>query len=288
MASVERPDSAPLSPRSERVKKVAALSGRSSRSKENAFRLEGPQAVRSLLEHSPEHALSVYVTASAALAHPEIPELAVAAGVKAREVGPDVIEAMVREQGQRSVSSPQGVIAVARPVDRPWRDLVAALPSDGAVTVAVCERLQDPGNAGLVLRTADAAGASAVFFGEDSADVFAPKVVRASAGSVLSVPLARKVPVLDLLNALREWGIRIAATSPYGDSDLFAAPTAARTAWVFGNEAQGLEDTTMNACDSVVRIPLFGRAESLNLATAATLCLFESARAHGEREASSR
>ena len=140
----------------------------------------------------------------------------------------------------------------------------------------------------MVLRTADAAGASAVFFGEDSADVFAPKVVRASAGSVLSVPLARKVPVLDLLNALHERGIRIAATSPYGDSDLFAAPTAARTAWVFGNEAQGLEDTTMNACDSVVRIPLFGRAESLNLATAATLCLFESARAHGEREASAR
>lgn len=284
MAFSERPEPAHLSARSERVKKVATLSGRSARSKEGLFRIEGPQAVRSLLTFSPQYAHAVYLTAEAIRAHPELASLAFAANVPAWEVETTVIRAMVREQGNASVANPQGVIAVARHIDRPWRELVDALPSHGPVTIAVCERLQDPGNAGLVLRTADAAGALAVFFGEDSADVLSPKVVRASAGSLLSVPFARKAPIADLLSALKERGIAVAATSPYGNTDLYRSTPDARTAWVFGNEAQGLEDETIKACDVVVRIPLFGRAESLNLATAATLCLFESARAYGKRE----
>ncbi|MDO5646218.1 MAG: RNA methyltransferase [Dermabacter sp.] len=280
MASPERPDGAHLSPRSERVRKVAALSGRSVRAKQNAFRVEGPQAVRSLLEAAPAHALEVFLTSEADAAHPELSALAREAGAPRHEVSGEVIAHMVREQGHSSVANPQGVIAVARPVDRPWRQVLDALPAEGPLTVVVCERLQDPGNAGLVLRTADAAGADAVFFGEDSADIYSPKVVRSSVGSLMHVSVARKVPVGPLLAELSRRGIRTAATSPRAATDLFQWSVPERLAWVVGNEARGLTEDTLAACDERVRIPLFGRAESLNLATAATLCLFESARAH--------
>lgn len=280
MASTERPDGAHLSPRSERVRKVAALSGRSVRAKQNAFRVEGPQAVRSLLEAAADHAREVFLTAEADAAHPELAALARDAGVPCREVSDEVIDQMVREQGHRPVANPQGVVAVSDPVDRPWMEVLDSLPAAGPLSVVVCERLQDPGNAGLVLRTADAAGADAVFFGEDSVDIYLPKVVRASVGSLMHVSVARKVPVVPLIAELSRRGIRTAATSPRASTDLFEWSVPERLAWVVGNEARGLNEETLAACDEQVRIPLFGRAESLNLATAATLCLFESARAH--------
>ena len=278
MAFIERPDDAPLTPRSERVRKVAALSGRSMRSKQGLFRLEGPQAVRALLEFSPEAARELFLTPDAATRHPELGHHARAAGIQPRSVSADVIEAMVREQGQRSIAHPQGVIATAAHIDRPWRALIDALPETGPLTIVVCERLQDPGNAGLLLRTADAAGANAVFFSADSADPFAPKVVRASAGSLMSIPFARKVPLPDLIAHLHARAVTCAATSPHSSTDLFTWNVPERIAWIVGNEAAGLSDEALALADARVRIPLFGRAESLNLATAATLCLFESAR----------
>lgn len=285
MTYSERPEGAILTPRSARVVRIAALSGRSVRQREGRFRVEGPQAVRALLERelreSAEgrcgHLEELYLTDKARAVHPELEQLAERACIRPRTVTPDVIEAMVREQGHQSVAHPQGVIAVAKSIEKDWRDLLDGLDG-GPCTIVVCERLQDPGNAGLVMRTADASGANAVFFSEGSADPLAPKVVRASAGSLFQVPIARKVPMEELLGELRARGISTAATSPRGTESLFAWTPPTRLAWLMGNEAHGLDDETIAAADSRVAIPIFGSAESLNLATAATLCLFESAR----------
>ncbi len=285
MTHSERPEGAILTPRSARVAKIAALSGRSVRQREGRFRVEGPQAVRALLErevraHS-EHSSGIleelYLTDKARAAHPELAHLAERVSVHPRRATPEVIEAMVREQGHQSVAHPQGVIAVARSLERDWRDLLDDL-GEGSCTIVVCERLQDPGNAGLVLRTSDASGAHAVFFSEGSADPLAPKVVRASAGSLFQVPFARKVPMEEFLGELRARGIATAATSPRGSENLFEWVPPTRLAWLMGNEAHGLDAATLEAADARVAIPIFGSAESLNLATAATLCLFESAR----------
>ena len=275
-----------LTPRSARVGKIAALSGRSVRLREGRFRVEGPQAVRALLEREARDRAEgrggildeLYLTTKARDAHPELEQLAETVGARPRLVTPDVIEAMVREQGHQSVTNPQGAIAVARSVERNWRDLLDA-QGTGPVTIVVCERLQDPGNAGLVMRTADASGAHAVFFSEGSVDPLAPKVVRASAGSLFHVPFARKVPMGELLDALRSRNIATAATSPRGAQNLFDWTPPERLAWLMGNEAHGLDEATLEAADTRVAIPIYGSAESLNLATATTLCLFESARA---------
>lgn len=274
-----------LTPRSARVAKIAALSGRSVRQREGRFRVEGPQAVRALLEREVREKSEgrsgileeLYLTDKARAAHPELEQLAARVSVRPRPATPEVIEAMVREQGHQSVAHPQGAIAVARSLELDWRDLLDDL-GEGPCTIVVCERLQDPGNAGLIMRTADASGASAVFFSEGSADPLAPKVVRASAGSLFQVPFARKVPMDELLGELRTRGIATAATSPRGTQNLFAWAPPARLAWLMGNEAHGLSDDILEGADSRVAIPIFGNAESLNLATAATLCLFESAR----------
>lgn len=274
-----------LTPRSARVAKIAALSGRSVRQREGRFRVEGPQAVRALLEREVrEHAEGrpgileeLYLTDKARSAHPELEQLAARVCVRPRPSTPEVIEAMVREQGHQSVAHPQGAIAVARSLELDWRDLLDDL-GEGPCTIVVCERLQDPGNAGLVMRTSDASGARAVFFSEGSTDPLAPKVVRASAGSLFQVPFARRVPMEEFLGELRARGIATAATSPRGAENLFEWEPPERLAWLMGNEAHGLEEATLEAADSRVAIPIFGSAESLNLATAATLCLFESAR----------
>ena len=170
----ERPDQSPItSPRSERVRRIAALSGRSARRKQGQLRVEGPQAVRSLLAHRPELALELFLTARAADDHPELARLAAEAGVPTREVDETIIRAMTREpggaegqdrpeSGAAGAVSPQGAIAVARlPEESAGAALaaVAALPAEGPLTAVVLHEVRDPGNVGTLLRTADAAGA---------------------------------------------------------------------------------------------------------------------------------
>ena len=148
-------------------------------------------------------------------------------------------------------------------------------------------QVRDPGNAGTVIRTADAAGADAVVLTEASVDVYNPKAVRASAGSLFHLPIAVDAPVDAALRRLRAAGLRVVAADGAGERDLDdeadSGGLAVPTAWVFGNEAWGLPEDVRAACDAVVRVPIHGRAESLNLATAAAVCLYASARAHRER-----
>lgn len=298
----ERPDQSPItSPRSERVRKVAALTGRSARRKQGRFRVEGPQAVRSLLAHRPELALEVHLTERVADAHPELERLAREAGIPARLVDEQILRAMVRESGPADTAadvasapaaagtggapgalvSPQGVVAVgALPAEDPDAATAAleALPDEGPLTVVVLHEVRDPGNVGTLIRTADAAGADRVLLTRTSADPYSPKAVRASVGGLFHLPVLTGAESGPLLEALAARDITAAATSGYADSELFDVDLPDRIAWILGNEAHGLDEETLAAAPLTVRIPLAGHAESLNVHTAATVCLFESLR----------
>ena len=258
-------------PRSDRVKVVRALSRRSVRSRTGQFLAEGPQAVREAVRFRPELVRDVYVTAEAAARHTEIVEAADAARLHIHEVTPEVLVAM------SDTESPQGIAAVCRVLDVPFDQAVADLPPDALVCVLT--HVRDPGNAGTVIRGADAAGADLVVVSDSSVDVYNPKVVRSTVGSLFHLPITVDVAVPEILAGLRARGVRLLAADGAGTTLLPDADLRGSHAWVMGNEAWGLEPEVRDACDAVVRVPIYGHAESLNLAMAATVCLYASAEA---------
>jgi RNA methyltransferase, TrmH family len=277
-------------PRAERVKGVRRLGRRVVRERTGRFVAEGPQAVREALvahRRSGDVVSALYLTPDAAQRYTHELELARSAGLRPVPVTAEVLAAM------SDTVTPQGLVAVCATVDRPLDDVLEGLPG-GPLLVAVLAHVRDPGNAGTVLRAADAAGADAVVLTEASVDVHNPKCVRSTAGSLFHLPVVQGVPLADALAALRRRGLVVLAADGAGEHDLddlldevessasgADAPLLARpTAWVLGNEAWGLPDEHRALADAVVRVPLHGRAESLNLATAATVCLYASARAH--------
>ena len=176
--------------------------------------------------------------------------------------------------------TPQGVVAVVRGDETGLAEVVAAAPRLLAVLVDVA----DPGNAGTVIRTADAVGADAVVLAGESVDPLNPKCVRATAGSLFHLPVVRGADTLAAATTLRGAGVRLLATTlDSGADDLDSsgvqAVLAGPVAWLFGNEAHGLPEPVVAAADAQVRIPIRGAAESLNLAAAAAICLYATARA---------
>ncbi|MDQ0382177.1 TrmH family RNA methyltransferase [Amycolatopsis thermophila] len=209
------------------------------------------------------------MTDRAAQAHPDLVATAREAGVRVSRITDRAAA------GLSETVTPQGIVAVCTVLDRPLEGLLG--PS--ARLVAVLDGVADPGNAGTVIRVADAAGADAVLLTGDSVDPHNGKCVRASAGSLFHLPLARVRDTAAALGACRAAGLRLLAAHGYADTELGALDAAVPTAWVFGNEAHGLAPEVLSAVDLPVRIPLYGAAESLNLATAAAVCLYTSAMA---------
>jgi TrmH family RNA methyltransferase len=175
--------------------------------------------------------------------------------------------------------TPQGLVGVAEIRSVPLADVLASSPR----LLAVLAYARDPGNAGTILRTAHAAGADAVVFPDESVDPYNPKCVRSTAGSLFHLPVVDGGAVPAIVAALQENGLRVLAATGAGDTDLYAADLTRPTAWLFGNEAHGLPQEVLALADERVRVPLYGRAESLNLGHAAAVCLYASAR--GQREA---
>jgi RNA methyltransferase, TrmH family len=267
--------------RAGRVMAARRLGKRSFRGKERRFLAEGPQAVREAIEHPGGPAgrtlIELYATPEAADRHADLVARARAAGTPVLTATPEVVAEM------SDTVTPQGLVGICRFLDTPFDDVLAARPR----LVAVLAHVRDPGNAGTVLRCADAAGADAVVLTDASVDLYNPKAVRASAGSLFHLPVAVGVPVADAVAGLRAAGVRVLAADGAGERDLDAELDEGRmhgpTAWVFGNEAWGLPEETRALTDGVVRVPIHGRAESLNLATAAAVCLYASARAQRAR-----
>ncbi len=265
--------------RSPRVVAARKLARRAQRGKDRRFLAEGPQAVREavafgLLPGGDQHAVvEVYLTQDAAERHADIVALAQRAGLPVLTATDEVIAEIC------DTVTPQGIVALCRFLDTPFEEILRSGPR----LVAVLAHVRDPGNAGTVLRTADAAGADAVVLTDASVDVYNPKAVRASVGSLFHLPVAVGVPVEQVVARLREAGVRVLAADGAGerdlDQELDEGTLGAPTAWVFGNEAWGLPEQTRALADEVVRVPIHGHAESLNLATAAAVCLYASARA---------
>ena len=258
-------------PRSDRVRSVAALQKRPVRERTGRFAVEGPQGVREAVRHAPHRVRDLYVTREAADRYAaDIVAPARAADLWVHEVTPEVLAAM------SDADAPQGMLAVVDDDPATLEDVLAAGPR----LLVLLTHVRDPGNAGTVVRGADAAGADAVLVSSGSVDVRSPKVVRSTAGSSFHLPVVTGLDVPDALAAVRRAGLRVLAADGAGSTLLPDADLAGPHCWVMGNEAWGLPEDLRAQCDDVVRVPIHGLAESLNLAMAATVCLYTSAGVH--------
>ncbi len=255
-------------PRSPRVRAVAKLTKRSARQETGLFLLEGPQAAREALSYRPDTVLEIFATPSALERHGDLRDAARDAGIEVVFTTEAVLDAMA------DTVTPQGIVAVARQTPTSVRDVFAASPR----LVAICEEVRDPGNLGTIIRAADAAGADAVILTGRTVDPYNPKVVRATTGSLFHLPIAVGVDLVNAVDRARAAGVRVVAAD-VGGGDFLAARAllAEPTAWLFGNEARGLDEESIALADLSLRLPIYGSAESLNLATAASVCLYETA-----------
>ena len=260
-------------PRAARVRGIAKLSQREARSETGLFLLEGPQSVSEALRFRPELVSELFITPTALERHPAIGDAAAAAEVEVQFASEQVIAALA------DTVTPQGVVAVCRQFPTSVKDIFASDPR----LVVVLEEVRDPGNAGTIIRAADAAGADAVILSGRSVDLYNPKVVRSTTGSLFHIPVAVAAELPNTVARAREAGLRVLAADIKG-GDLLTARDAGElgepTMWVFGNEARGLTDEALTQVDQVVAVPIYGEAESMNLATAASVCLYASAFAH--------
>ena len=289
----KRPVNLMDNPHADRVKRVAQLAGRSAvRNRRQQFLAEGPQsateAIRvhlGLLELSNstrqmwpvgETVAEVYFTRQLLVSQPALSALVhqLPSNVFIAETSNEVLQAMsdavVHQDILVVVNMPQG----------------NSPPPQQAALVAGMVRIQDPGNVGTIIRAADASGADYVFATPGTVDIYNPKTVRSTAGSLFHLPVYTRV---DLESFVGSFQGQTWAADGYGnlvldqtDSFLLNAPTA----WLFGNEGQGLNEAELGLADQRVAVPLYGLAESLNVSTAATICLYSSAMAQRRHQPS--
>ena len=257
---------------SPRLKAARRLNKRAFRQRERAFLAEGPQAVAEAF-HCGAQVTDLFVTVPARTRHHDLVAAIAAAGIPVHVVSGEVMDELAQ------TVTPQGLLAVCGFIDVPLAEVARVEPA----LVALLANVRDPGNAGTVLRTADAAGAHAVVFADASVDPYNGKCVRASAGSLFHLPVVAGTRLEDAVVTLRVVGLRIVAADGRAGRSLDDPEVQARlagpTAWMFGNEAWGLPPELVALADEPVAVPIYGRAESLNLAAAAAVCLYASARA---------
>ncbi|MDN6748578.1 MAG: RNA methyltransferase [Brevibacterium sp.] len=284
------------SPNSKRVKHAVKLRERRSRKTMGQFLVEGPQAVREALERHVELELpgqvpgipdwvgsaadpqgaviELFITEEAAAAHPEFVQ-----AVKAYDIRWNIITEDVLAELSATVNS-QGIVAVCEVLDV---ELSSVIDKETQLIV-VLSQVRDPGNAGTIIRLADAAGADAVVLTSSSVDIYNDKAVRSTAGSLFHTPVVTGVGLAEVTELARARGLQVLAADANERAHDVHNPwatgldLAARTTWVFGNEAWGMKDADLDLCDASAAVPIYGKAESLNLATAASVCIYESAR----------
>jgi RNA methyltransferase, TrmH family len=250
----------PLTERSNRVAAAIKLQRPAGRRHAARFLAEGPNLVEAALRRGLVE--EVFVTADAWARFESLLEDA-----PAHEVTDRAAKAL------SDTVTPVGLIAVCRLPDASLADVLTGSPR----LVVVAVETSDPGNAGTLIRLADAMGADALILTGDSVDPYNAKCLRASAGSIFGLPVVACPDTVDVIAALREAGLQVLATTLDGETPLPAADVARPTAWLFGSEAHGLAPDVAAAADLRVTIPMHGSAESLNVAAAAAICLYASA-----------
>jgi len=249
-----------------RVKRLRQLLDRSSaRRREGVFVVEGPTPVADALDAG-AHLECLFVAPGGG---EPVVERASSLGVPVFELAPGVLERVA------GTVAPQPVLGVARMVDAELAELA------DATLVVVCVDVRDPGNLGTVLRSAEAAGVGGIICCDGSVDLYNPKCVRASAGSLFHTRVVARGDPVKVLGTLGEWGLRRLGTRPGGGQPYHRVDLTAPTALVLGNEAHGLPAQAAAALDGWVTIPMAGRSESLNVGMAAAVLCFEAARQRG-------
>jgi TrmH family RNA methyltransferase len=258
----------PLTERSSRVLDAVKLQRRAERIATGRFLAEGPNLVeaaarRGLVE-------DIFVTE--------------AAGARYRHLLADLPVCPVTDRAMKALSetvTPAGLVAVCRLPDTSLDDILAADPA----LIVVAVDISDPGNAGTLIRLSDAMGAAAVVFAGDAVDPYNGKCVRSSAGSIFAVPVCSEADTSVLVGRLRASGLQILATTLTGELSLDDAQSilGARTVWLFGPESRGLSEEVSGLADRRVVIPMSDGVDSLNVAAAAAICLYQSARAQRDR-----
>lgn len=284
------------STQSKRIKNALKLLKRHGRKVAGQFLVEGPQAVREALDRHVELDLKarnsaipdwagsavpgngavveLFITEDAAEVHPEFVDT-----VKSSQISWNIVTPEVLTELSTTVNS-QGVVAVCESLDV---ELTSVIDRE-AQLIVVLSQVRDPGNAGTIIRLADAAGADAIVLTSSSVDIYNDKTVRSTAGSLFHVPVVTGVGLAEVTELARARGLQVLAADANDDAHDLHHPwdagldLTARTTWVFGNEAWGMGEKELGLCDSSVAVPIYGQAESLNLATAASVCIFESAR----------
>lgn len=249
------------------VVRARRLLKRGLREEDNLFLTEGPQACREAAASA--KLTELFLTSEALDRYSDIADQAVANGVT-----PTVCSSPVIEQLSSTVT-PQGMVGVARM----WTNEIDEVLFAGSKLAVALTAVRDPGNAGSVVRVADAAGASGVVFSKDSVDLFNPKVVRSSVGSIFHLPISTGHELAQVITKAKAIGMQVLAADGTGVNLYKDVALAKPTLWVFGNEAWGIPSEVLELVDQVVAIPIYGKAESLNLATASAVCLYASANA---------
>jgi RNA methyltransferase, TrmH family len=188
----------------------------------------------------------------------------------------------VTERAAKALSdtvTPVGLVAVCTAPSTSLAEVLADRPR----LVAIAAEISEPGNAGTLIRIADAMGADAVVFAGHSVDPYNGKCLRASAGSIFALPMVTETDAVATVSALSDAGLEILATTVDGELSLDDADLSGPTGWLFGPESHGLPAELAAMATHRVRIPMTGAAESLNVASAAAICLYQSARAHGHQ-----
>ena len=254
------------------LREARRLLRRKDRQQARRFLAEGRQAASEALRR-PDTVIELIVAADCVDRHSDLLTIAARAGVR-------IAVAPARAVAELAATvTPQGVIAVCQMIDLPVAEALAGSPR----LVVLCDQVRDPGNLGTVIRCADAFGADAVLISRDSVDLYNAKAVRATTGSLFHLPLATAVDLADAASLARKAGLQIlgadAGAASTVDHLARAGALAKPTLWVLGNEAWGLPAEHLSLLDRLVALPIYGRAESLNLSTAAAVLLYASATA---------
>ena len=238
------------------------LTRRAFRERERRFLLEGPLALGdALAAGATVH--DVFVSDEPS----EVVDAAASAGARVHEVSEQILKTV------SDAATPQGVVAVVE-----LRDASLDALSLDAGLVLVLSQIRDPGNAGTLIRSAAASGCGGIVFSTGSVDPFAPKTLRAAAGSVFRAPLVTKVELTDAVSHLRSAGFALVGADARSEKSLYELDLERPTAIVLGNESWGLGDVDARELDVVAGIPMPGPVESLNVGVAGSLFLFEAAR----------
>lgn len=247
------------------VKAAAELKQKKYRQQQGLFLAEGLRTVEEAVRYGSVQ--SIFYTAIEDERTRSVLEAAAAKQVKLICVSEAVMKKIA------DTETPQGVLAVCEMPSCSVEDLLAT-----GKMLLVLDRVGDPGNIGTMLRTADAAGLGGLVLLRGSADIYAPKTVRASMGSLFHVPVVSGLGETAFVEAARKAGYELLVTCLDGADNLYKADLRGRIAFVMGNEANGVTDTLLAAADKRVFIPMQGRAESLNVAIAAGVVMFEALR----------